>query len=104
MVVMLLPTAALTGSTHDRVGAPSRCTVHAPHNAIPQPYLVPVSPSVSRRTQSRGVSSATSTLSLLPLIVRLIIGHSPLNSCRARAAKNYTRRLLQAFLRDVPTP
>jgi isoquinoline 1-oxidoreductase alpha subunit len=28
----------------DRIGCPSRCTVHAPHSAIPQPNFVPVTP------------------------------------------------------------
>ncbi len=50
-----------SGVWHDRTGCPSTYTVHAPHSAIPQPYLVPVSPSVSRRTQSSGVSPCTPT-------------------------------------------
>src|SRR5208282_2877158 len=41
MVVMDLPTARDTGVTHERTVCPSRCTVHAPHSAIPQPYFVP---------------------------------------------------------------
>ena len=41
--------------------------VQAPHSAIPQPNLVPVMPSRSRSTQSRGVSSSTSTLWGVPL-------------------------------------
>src|SRR5712691_4144467 len=44
--------------------------VQAPHCAMPQPNLVPVSPSVSRRTQSNGVSGSTSTSCVCPLIVR----------------------------------
>src|SRR2546430_2388217 len=35
---------------------PSTCTLQAPHWAMPQPYLVPVSPSVSRNTHSSRVS------------------------------------------------
>jgi hypothetical protein len=42
-------------------------TVQAPHSAIPQPNLVPVMPSRSRNTQSRGVSPSTSTLWGIPL-------------------------------------
>jgi hypothetical protein len=42
-------------------------TVQAPHSAIPQPNLVPVMPSTSRSTQSRGVSPSTSTLWGVPL-------------------------------------
>src|SRR5207302_3592534 len=61
MVVTCLAPIALTGVTHERTGSPSRCTVHAPQSATPQPYLVPVRPSVSRRTHSSGVSELTST-------------------------------------------
>ena len=43
------------------------CTVHAPHCAMPQPYLVPVNPSRSRRTQSSGMSGGAWTSRTLPL-------------------------------------
>ena len=43
MVVIFLPCAAETGVTHERVAWPSMCTVQAPHSAMPQPNLVPVS-------------------------------------------------------------
>src|SRR5256885_7234681 len=62
MVVMAWPTAALTGVTHDRRGMPSRFTVQAPHSAAPQPNLVPVMPSRSRKTHSRGMSGGASTV------------------------------------------
>src|SRR5262249_20467393 len=42
IVVTFLPAAADTGVSQARTGAPSRCTVQAPHRAMPQPYLVPV--------------------------------------------------------------
>ena len=61
MVVIFWPTAALTGITHERTAAPSTCTVHAPHCAMPQPYLVPVRPTCSRITHSSGVLGSTST-------------------------------------------
>src|SRR5437763_16123744 len=70
MVVICLPSAALTGSEHERVATPLMCTVQAPHCAMPQPYLVPVMPSESRSTQSKGVSGSTSTLWVRPLIDR----------------------------------
>src|SRR5437016_8371038 len=41
---------------------------------MPQPNLVPVSPSVSRSTQRSGVSGVTLTVSRLPLTVKLIGG------------------------------
>src|SRR5262249_57449149 len=49
---------------------PSTWTVQAPHWAMPQPYLVPVSPIVSRNTHSSGVLGSTSTSWAAPLIVR----------------------------------
>src|SRR5205085_11885145 len=74
IVVTRLFATAETGSTHVRVAVPSRCTVHAPQWAMPQPNLVPVRPSVSRSTQRSGVSGATSTDSRLPLTVKEIGG------------------------------
>ena len=50
---MDLPATLSTGVMQERVGAPSMCTVHAPHKALPQPNLVPVSPSVSRNTHNK---------------------------------------------------
>src|SRR5450432_4228274 len=73
MVVICLPTASLTGTPQERVATPLMCTVQAPHCAMPQPYLVPVSPTFSRIAQSRGVSASTSTSIVLPLIVRFAI-------------------------------
>src|SRR3989441_2191412 len=70
IVVTRLPATAATGSTQVRVATPSRCTVQAPHCAMPQPNLVPVSPSVSRSTQRSGVSGATVTVWRLPLTVK----------------------------------
>ena len=60
MVVICLPVTELTGTEQERVATPSTCTVQAPHWAMPQPYLVPVRPIVSRRAQSRGVRGSTS--------------------------------------------
>jgi hypothetical protein len=48
-------------------------TVQAPHCAMPQPYLVPVSPTFSRIAQSSGVSGSTSIVKDFPLIVRFAI-------------------------------
>src|SRR5438552_3506930 len=46
--------------------------VHEPQTPIPQPHFVPVRLRVSRRTQTRGVSSSTLTVFLAPLMVRWI--------------------------------
>ncbi len=62
MVVICLGPTDPTGTWQERVATPLMCTVQAPHWAMPQPYLVPVNPTVSRMTQSSGVSDSTSTL------------------------------------------
>lgn len=67
----LLPCAAETGVMHDRMAWPFRCTVQAPHMAMPQPNLVPVMPSVSRKVQRMGVEGSTSADTGLPLRVNL---------------------------------
>src|SRR3984893_11297590 len=72
MVVIFLTPTAFTRVTHERIGCPSRCTVHAPHNAMPQPNLVPVRPGRERSTHSNGLSGATSTSVSLPLTLSLI--------------------------------
>ena len=48
-----------SGTWQERVGWPSISTVQAPQSALPQPYLVPVRFSESRRIHSRGVSPGT---------------------------------------------
>src|SRR6266850_4139031 len=69
-VVTFLPAAADSGVEQERTGCPSRCTVHAPHWAMPQPNLVPVRWSESRSTHKRGVSGPASTLRGLPLTMK----------------------------------
>src|SRR5260370_1347923 len=85
MVVTSLPAARDTGVTHDRTASSSRCKVHAPHTAIPQPNLVPVSPSVSRTTQRSGVSGPTSTASSLPLTLSFTMGATPLGGVHGQS-------------------
>src|SRR2546426_8397049 len=67
IVVMFFPATCDTGVEHERTGLPSTWTVHAPHSPAPQPNFVPVSCSVSRRTQSRGVSGETFAFRSPPL-------------------------------------
>ena len=74
MVVIFLPTTAATGITQERTATPSTCTVQAPHWAIPQPYLVPVSPACSRMAHRSGVLGLTLTSSDRPLIVKRAMG------------------------------
>src|SRR5580692_4142825 len=73
MVVICLPAASLTSMPQERIATPSTWTVQAPHCAMPQPYLVPVSPIFSRIAQSSGVSGSTSMSIVLPLMMRFAI-------------------------------
>src|SRR5215510_5019783 len=73
MVVIFLPLTDATVVMQERIGFPSRCTVQAPHCAMPQPNLVPVMPRFSRKTQSKGVSELTSTCCRLPLTIMAIM-------------------------------
>ena len=72
MVVTFFPATLDTAVMHERVASPLMCTVHAPHSAMPQPNFVPVMFSVSRSTQSSGMSGLTSTEVALPFKVKLI--------------------------------
>ena len=69
---MIAPSASAdTGVKHERIGAPSTCTVQAPHKLMPQPNFVPLSSSSSRNTQSNGVFGSTSTLRLSPFTFKV---------------------------------
>src|SRR5689334_19694539 len=48
--------------------------VQALQTLMPQPYLGPVTPSMSRITQSRRTSSSTSTVTRSPLSVKVCVG------------------------------
>src|SRR4029077_12391180 len=65
--------ASEMGVTQERIAWPSRCTVQAPHSAAPQPNLVPVIPSVSRRAQRMGVLGSASTVCSRPLTFSAIM-------------------------------
>src|SRR5947209_19395921 len=71
MVVICDSPMLSTEVIQERIAAPSICTVHALHSAMPHPSFVPVMPSTSRNTQSSGVSPSTSTLRVLPLTLML---------------------------------
>src|SRR6266853_22220 len=73
MVVTSSPAARDTGATQDLIASPLRWTVQAPHCAIPHPYLVPVRPRFSRRTQSRGVEGSTSRFTCRRFTLKEII-------------------------------
>src|ERR1700674_3297457 len=67
IVMTFLPAAEDIGVEQDRTGLPSRCTVHAPQSAMPQPNLVPVSCNCSRSAHSSGISASASIDTALPL-------------------------------------
>src|SRR4051812_27776022 len=53
----------------ERTIASLKWTEQAPHCAMPQPYFVPVSPTCSRITHNRGVSSSTCKSRTVPLML-----------------------------------
>ena len=106
MVVTARPATAAIGSTQQRVAEPSMCTVQAPQSAMPQPYLVPVRPSLSRSTHRRGMSSGASTWMGSPLRVKLIIR----SYCRSGFSRDTNpdrgnvESRLKPLLQGAPTP
>src|SRR2546429_3365709 len=104
MVVTCLPSARDNGATQDRIAFPSRCTVHAPHSAIPQPNFVPVISSESRRTHSKGVAGSTSTCTGFPFTKKLITWGLPplfLNTRLGFSLGWNYRRNVTTFLRSL---
>jgi hypothetical protein len=77
VVIFCACVSAEAGITQLRTGAPSMCTVQAPHCATPQPYLVPVRLSCSRSTHSSGVSASASYCIRLPLTVNSAMPAAP---------------------------
>jgi hypothetical protein len=73
IVVTFLSAARDTCVAQDRIGSPSRWTVHAPHCDKPHPNFVPVRPMVSRITHNSGMSGLTSTSCRFPLTVKEIM-------------------------------
>ena len=69
VVIFEVPTED-TGMRQERTAVPLRWIVQAPHCPMPHPNFVPTSCRLSRKNQSSGVSAATSTLRILPLILR----------------------------------
>src|ERR1700689_3883695 len=100
IVVMLLWPMLPMDRTHDRTATPSRCTVQAPHCAMPQPNLVPVIPSRSRSTHSNGTSGGASTVFDSPFIFRVIINspQRPLKDCSPGRVEVAIPRFFSIFL------
>src|SRR6187401_1831911 len=83
MVTICAPSAAETCTWQERCARPSMCTVQAPQNPAPQPYFVPVRPTMSRIAQSRGVLGSASTETGLPFAENEAIGTSLKSASRA---------------------
>ena len=71
---------------HGLKALPLMCDVHALHTLMPQPYLGPVTPSRSRSTQRTRTSSLTSTVTVLPLRMKVCLGMSCVSFVRQRAS------------------
>src|SRR5215472_1061857 len=109
MVVTEWPATSDITIAHDRTASPSRCTVQAPHNETPQPNLVPVRPSSSRKNHMSGIDGSPSNGRSWPFTRSLIIRSSL--SCRLLSVRNpHRERILdrslefgqeQSRLRDV---
>ena len=59
-MVTVAPSACAASIVHDFTDSPSTSTVHAPHDDVSQPTLVPVSPHASRRYCTSSVRGSTS--------------------------------------------
>src|SRR5476649_1253681 len=105
-MVVIAPLTEDTGSTQERTGSPSTCTVQAPHCATPQPYLVPVSPTCSRIAHNKGVLGSTSNVWGFPLMVRRAIVLPPflgrLPGAGAVWRGFYARKQLAQRLEELP--
>ncbi|SIT44389.1 hypothetical protein BN2476_390048 [Paraburkholderia piptadeniae] len=72
IVVTWRPSTADSGVMHERIGCPSRWTVHAPHCAMPQPNFVPCRPATSRIAHSSGMLGSASSVVDLPLRTKVV--------------------------------
>src|SRR5262245_51287050 len=72
IVTTFLPAMEETGVVQDLTACPLTCTVHAPHTAMPQPYLVPVRPNSSRTTHISGVSGSDADVTAFPFRLNFV--------------------------------
>src|SRR5712692_1605533 len=77
MVVTFFPATLEMAVWQERAASPLMCTVQAPHKPAPQPNFVPVLSSVSRSTQSKGISGLTFTVSDFPLRMKVMAIEPP---------------------------
>src|SRR6266699_2741306 len=100
MVVMVLPAASPAMTEHDRAASPSISTVQAPHSARPQPNLVPVSFSSSRKAQSSGVCGSTSRWRGWPLTFNGIMIALRSGGAHSAAGRPHFHLLDEIFVRQ----
>jgi hypothetical protein len=93
-VVTDFPETLEIGVVQERAASPLMCTVQAPHSAMPHPNFVPVKPSVSRKTQSKGMSGSTSTLRSVPFTfnVNIITSESGFVTGTSASTKVYCEK------------
>src|SRR6185437_3353558 len=90
-----------SGVWHERVGLPSISTVHAPQRPRPQPYLVPVSFSESRRIHKSGVSGATALLTSTRFLLTKKVGmRASEEDGRRRPLRSVTQPATQPAMRE----
>ena len=77
IVMMSAPSACTASIVQLFTDSPSTWTVHAPHDDVSQPTLVPVSLSCSRRNCTSNVRGSTSPLRAEPLTVSEISTPNP---------------------------
>ena len=90
MVVTGWSPTALTGIWQERTGWPSRCTVQAPHSAMPQPNLVPgQAERVAQHPEQRGFRI---DIHFDRIAIDVELGHEPSPSGAWRLRRLYARR------------
>src|SRR5438132_12436493 len=86
--------------TQERVACPFTCTVHAPQRPTPQPNFDPVSPKMSRRYQSRGISGSPLKDCSAPFTFSWIIFRFP----QPRHSREINSTLLSRLFRQMDLP
>src|SRR3954465_3415888 len=90
IVVTDLPAISDTCVWQEKARLPSRGTMQAPHNPVPQPNLVPVSLRSSRITHNSGVAPGASVTAGLPFTMKFVAIASSLDPRGAKAFAGLT--------------
>src|SRR6266704_3454420 len=87
MVVIFLPATAESGMTQERTGSPSRCTVHAPHCARPQPKCGLLILRSLRSAYRSGMFGSALSVNGLPSTANLMLAMKPPLDVRPRVTR-----------------